>query len=184
MKRVRIDFAARSLRRTLFHTPRLAWVLLGAGICLSVPAALVANQYVAEERSFEAELAARNTRAATPLAAQAAVRAPAAPLLTAAQASAVNAAILQLNLPWRDLHDAIKAATPASVALLALEPDAKRRVLRVTAEARSSDDMLAYVERMQNVAWFAGVALTRHEINDQDPNRPIRFQFEAQWRPQ
>jgi Tfp pilus assembly protein PilN len=106
------------------------------------------------------------------------------PVATEAQAAAVNAAILQLNLPWRALHDAVKAATPPTVALLALEPDARRRTLRITAEARGSDEMLAYVDRMQRQDWFADVALTRHEINEQDPNRPIRFQLDAQWRPQ
>lgn len=183
MKRIRIDFAEPGLRRTLFHTPRLAWVLLGAGIALCVPAALLASQYLAEERAFEAELAARRPAAASPspLALQAAARAP---RVSPAQAGAVNAAIMQLNLPWRDLHDAVAAATPPTVALLALEPDAKRRVLRITAEARGSDDMLAYIERMGRLDWFEGVALTRHEINEQDPNRPIRFQFDAQWRPQ
>ncbi|MET0981635.1 MAG: PilN domain-containing protein [Telluria sp.] len=181
MKRVRIDFAPPGLRRTLFHTPRLAWLLLAAGVCLAVPAALYANHYQSEQREFEAELAARSARVAAPLAVQAAARAPVA---TPAQAAAVNAAILQLNLPWRDLHDAVAGATPASVALLALEPDAKRRVLRITAEARSSDDMLAYVGRLQELDWFAHVALSRHEINEQDPNRPIRFQLDAQWRPQ
>jgi Tfp pilus assembly protein PilN len=181
MKRIRIDFAAPSLRRTLFHTTPLAWLLLGAGVCLALPAAFYARHYLAEERAFEAELAARSARSAAPVALPVAVRAPVA---TEAQAVAVNAAILQLNLPWRSLHDAVRAATPASVALLALEPDAKRRVLRITAEARSSDDMLAYVERMQGQDWFDNVALTRHEINEQDPNRPIRFQLDAQWRPQ
>jgi hypothetical protein len=44
-----------------------------------------------------------------------------------AQADAVNAAVMQLNLPWRALHDAVAAATPASIALLALEPDARKR---------------------------------------------------------
>ncbi|MFC5462372.1 PilN domain-containing protein [Massilia niabensis] len=181
MKRVRIDFAPPGLRRTLFHTPRLAWLILAAGVCLALPAALYANHYLTEKHAFEAELAARNARVAAPLALPVAVRAPVA---SEAQAAAVNAAILQLNLPWRDLHDAVAATTPAAVALLALEPDAKRRVLRITAEARSSDDMLAYVERVQDLEWFANVALTRHEINEQDPNRPIRFQLDAQWRPQ
>jgi Tfp pilus assembly protein PilN len=166
------------VRRTLFHTPRLAWLMLAAGVLLAVPAALVANRYLDEQRAFEAQLAARTARVAAPVAAPTVARAPVA---TEAQAAAVNAAILQLNLPWRDLHDAVASATPASVALLALEPDAKRRVLRITAEARASDDMFTYVERLQGLDWFAHVALTRHEINEQDPNRPIRFQLDAQW---
>src|SRR5690606_29033155 len=138
MKRVRIDFAPGGLRRTLYRTPRLAWLLVAAGVCLAVPAALYAHHYLDEQRAFEAELAASRARVAAPLEVRTAARTPVA---SEAQVAAVNAAILQLNLPWRDLHDAVATATPASVALLALEPDAKRRVLRITAEARGSDDM-------------------------------------------
>ena len=115
--------------------------------------------------------------------ARAPVAAPARPPLPPAQASAVNAAVQQLNLPWRGLHDAVQAATPATIALLALEPDAKKSSVRITAEAKSSDDMIAYVEQLQHVEWFSTVLLARHEINEQDRNKPIRFQIDAQWRP-
>ena len=99
-----------------------------------------------------------------------------------AQAGAVNASVQQLNLPWRGLHDAVQAATPATIALLALEPDARKSSVRITAEAKNSDDMIAYVEALQRVEWFTTVLLARHEINEQDANRPIRFQIDAQWR--
>jgi Tfp pilus assembly protein PilN len=181
MKRVHIDFAPPGVRRTLFRTPRHAYALAWAALCLGGPAAIHAYGYLNAQRAWEAQLAARHARAGAPLATPVALRPPVA---TEGQAAAVNAAILQLNLPWRALHDAVKAATPPTVALLALEPDAKRRTLRITAEARGSDEMLAYVERLQREDWFADVALTRHEINEQDPNRPIRFQLDAQWRPQ
>ncbi len=93
----------------------------------------------------------------------------------------MNAAVLQLNLPWRALHDAIAAATPKDIALLALEPDPRRRSMKITAEARTSDEMIAYVERLKQQELFGAVALLRHEINELDPNRPIRFQLDAQW---
>jgi len=89
---------------------------------------------------------------------------------------------MQLNLPWRGLHDAIQAATPAAIALLALEPDARKGSVRITAEARTSDDMIAYVGQLQRIDWFGTVLLARHEINEQDPNRPIRFQIDARWK--
>ena len=93
------------------------------------------------------------------------------------------AAAQQLNLPWRGLYDAVQAATPATIALLALEPDAKKNSVRITAEAKGSDDMIAYVEQLERIEWFSTVLLARHEINEQDKNRPIRFQIDAQWRP-
>ena len=98
-----------------------------------------------------------------------------------AQATAVNAAVAQLNIPWRDLLDAVESATPKEVALLSLEPDAHKNILRGVAEAKTSDDMLSYVEQLKKPGFFDLVVLTKHEVNEQDPNKPLRFQFEAHW---
>jgi Tfp pilus assembly protein PilN len=181
MKRVRIDFAPPSLRRTLFRTPRLAWVPVVAGLALCAVAATAAGHYLQQQRAYQAQLLALNARTQAPAAVAVALRQPP---VRQEQADAVNAAILQLNLPWRSLQDALRAATPSTVALLALEPDARKRTLRITAEARGSDEMIGYVEQLQRQEWFASVTLARHEINDQDPNHPLRFQIDAQWRAQ
>jgi len=97
------------------------------------------------------------------------------------QAQFVNSAIGQLNLPWRDLQDAVLAATPRQIALLALEPEPRKQLLKLTAEAKSSDDMVAYVAQLKQQELFSSVTLIRHEINEQDANRPLRFQVEAIW---
>lgn len=180
MKKVRVDFAPPSLARTWHRTPRGAWSLLFAVLAL-VPA-LGSNiaQYRALQRQ-EAQRMAQAAQARARAVARAPVAAPAR-VVPPAQASAVNVSVQQLNLPWRGLHDAVQAATPASIALLALEPDAKKSSVRITAEAKSSDDMIAYVEALQKIDWFSTVLLARHEINEQDRNRPIRFQIDAQWR--
>ena len=139
---------------------------------------------IAQYRGLQRVDAQRLAQAA-PARARAIARAPvAAParVVPPAQAGAVNASVQQLNVPWRGLHDAVQAATPATIALLALEPDAKKSSVRITAEAKSSDDMIAYVEQLQRLEWFSAVLLARHEINEQDRNRPIRFQIDAQWR--
>ena len=47
---------------------------------------------------------------------------------------------------------------------------------------RNSDDMVGYVQVLKQQEFFSGAALVRHEIEAQDPNKPIRFQVEAQWR--
>ncbi|MFN3789986.1 PilN domain-containing protein [Massilia sp.] len=179
MKRTHIDFAPRTLRRALFRVPpRFAGFLFLAAILCFVLVSQV-RQYQEEREGLEALQAAiaARSQAARPLP----VAAPPKFTVSAAQAQAVNDAVMQLNLPWRDLVEAVRAATPGNVALLALEPDAKRRTLRITAEAKSSDDMLAYVARMEEQGWFASSALVRHEIAEQEPNRPLRFQISAQW---
>jgi Tfp pilus assembly protein PilN len=180
MNKVRIDFAPPSLGRALFRGPRTALTLLCAALALTPLLASNITQYRRLLREQDAVQAQALAVAARTQAARVAVpvRAP----VPAAQADAVNAAVLQLNLPWRALHDTVQSATPSGIALLALEPDAKRRSLRITAEARSSDDMIGYVEGLRRQDWFDAVALVRHEINEQDPNRPIRFQIDAAWK--
>ena len=179
MKRLEIDFAPRSWRRTLHHTRASAWILTGVALLLCVAAGALGARLLAQQRADRAQLHAALTRAKAPV--MVSVAAPAQPIPDA-QAAAVNSAVMQLNLPWRALHDAVGAATPARIALLALEPDARRRSIKITAEAKTSDAMIGYVEALKEQDLFAGVALTRHEINELDPNRPIRFQLEAEWR--
>lgn len=178
LKPLRIDFAPPSLARTWFHASRPARALAGLALILAVVAGVQAWRLM-EQRRVDAEQVARVVqRHAAPVQA-----APTQAKVTVSipQAAAVNAAVLQLNLPWRTLHDAINAATPSTVALLALEPDARKHLVRITAEARGSDDMIAYIEQLQQQTWFTNVALTHHETNDVDPNKPVRFQIEAQW---
>jgi len=180
MKRTRIDFAPPGLRRTLFRAPPRLVFLAPAIVLLLATAAGQGQQYLERQAELAALQAATAARTQAPLAQRSAAPAPHI-VIAPAEASAVNAAVMQLNLPWRDLAEAVAGATPPSVALLSLEPDAKRRQLRITAEARSSDDMLAYVSRMQAEEGFSSVVLTRHEVMEQDPNRPLRFQISAQW---
>jgi Tfp pilus assembly protein PilN len=182
MKKVNIDFAPPSVARSILRTPRQTWAVLWM-VLFAVMALIGANAGLRREQG-EVELLRAQSQAQLRTQAQAraapiAVRPP----VPEAQANAVNAAVLQLNLPWRALHDAVQAGTPANIALLALEPDARKNTVRITAEAKSSDDMIAYVEQLQKGDWFSAVSLTRHEINEQDSNRPIRFQLDARWRP-
>lgn len=179
MKRTHIDFAPRSLRRTLLRVPPRFAGLLFCTACLCFVMATALIRYQDERADLEALQAAIAARSNTPRPLM--VAAQPASTIPQAQAQAVNDAVMQLNLPWRDLVEAVRAATPGNVALLALEPDAKRRTLRITAEARDSDDMLAYVAKMEEQGWFQSVALVRHEVAEQEPNRPLRFQISAQW---
>jgi Tfp pilus assembly protein PilN len=181
MKKMHIDFAPPGLARSLFRAPRQTWAMVLALFCIGC--ALFGASAGLHKRQWEVELLRAQSQVAIRAQARAEVPVVARAPVPEAQAAAVNAAVLQLNLPWRALHDALQAGTPANIALLALEPDAKKSSLRITAEAKSSDDMIAYVEQLQKADWFTTVTLARHEINEQDPNRPIRFQIDALWRP-
>lgn len=178
MKRLQIDFAPNSARRAVARTAALAWLLAMVGVVGCVSGTLRVSSLMQQHRALD--LDAQNVQA------KLAERALRKPLLRKfdipeAQAGAVNSAILQLNLPWRDVLDAVQSATPNSVALLALEPDAKKRLLKGVAEVKASDGMIAYIEQLKQQPFFDAVVLTRHETNEQDPNKPLRFQFEAYW---
>ena len=178
MRAIRLDFAAPGWRRALYrlHPAWLAAGLLGLALCGG--AALAGWQLLEQRRAYEHQLRHQQERRAA--LAQPRPQAPRS-VIAPAQAAFVNGAVLQLNLPWRELQDAVAAATPANVALLALEPDPRKRVLKLGAETKNSDDMIAYIEQLKQQELFSSVVLIHHEINEQDPNRPLRFQLEAQW---
>ena len=178
MKAMHIDFAPRSSGRVIASMRPLHWLLAAGGLALGAGglAALheLTQQQDARQAALEQVQAQTDTRAA-------AAAGPRKSPISAAQASAVNRAIQQLNLPWSSLLTAIERATPASVALLELEPDANRQLVKGVAEAHTTAVMFAYITRLKQQPFLGNVILTRHEVNDQDENRPVRFEFEAEW---
>jgi hypothetical protein len=87
-----------------------------------------------------------------------------------------------LLLPWKDLFVALEKAAMPDVALLSVEPDATKREVRITAEAKDTATLFAYVKRLESVPRFHDVHLMRHEIREDDKQHPIRFTVAAFWR--
>ena len=108
-------------------------------------------------------------------------RIPARTALSPAQTDTINRAIRQLNLPWERLFFEVESRLNGRIALLALEPDAANRVLRLHAEAKSAEDMLDFVRALETSTFLDEAILVRHEINEADRNRPLRFVAEARW---
>jgi hypothetical protein len=104
---------------------------------------------------------------------------PAAGARPEAELKSADAALRQLSLPWGDFVAAVEAAAGDDVALLLLQPDAVQRVLRVNAEARSADAMFAYLRRLGDAAVLADVHLVGHQIQLDDPRKPVQFSVQA-----
>lgn len=102
--------------------------------------------------------------------------------LRAEEIAAANAVIRQLALPWEDMFNAFELATNDEVALLSMEPDAKKRLVRVTAESKATTGMLSYIKRLQQSALLDEVVLQKHEEQSRDPDRPIRFVVTSVWK--
>jgi len=105
-----------------------------------------------------------------------------APTIPEQRASAINNAIARLNIPWREVFAAIEAEQPADIALLALLPDARQRVMLVQAEALNHSSMLDFVARLRANSKFEDVYLTKHERREQDIGQPYRFAVQARWK--
>lgn len=94
------------------------------------------------------------------------------------QRQALNVVIQQLNIPWHDVFEQLERATPADVALLSIEPDGQRSVIKIQAEAKSLDTLLLYAAGLQQQGVFGRLTFSKHETNDQDGNKPVRLSFE------
>lgn len=79
------------------------------------------------------------------------------------------------------LFRTLEAIQEPDVALLALTPDTQKQKLRIYAEARSFGAMLSYFRALEQSRAFDEVVLVEHEIQDKDPQRPLRFSLSAAW---
>jgi Tfp pilus assembly protein PilN len=98
------------------------------------------------------------------------------------QRHSLNTVIRQLNTPWQDLFDQLEKTTPPEIALISIEPDAKRATIRLVAEAKRLENLLAYADALQLQGVLGRLTYSKHETNDQDSNKPVRLSFELEIR--
>jgi len=92
---------------------------------------------------------------------------------------AAEAVVRQLTLPWASLIETLERAATREVAVLQLQPDAQTRALRLTAEARNREAMFAYVRRLAAAQSLADVHVLSHQVQLDDPQKPIQFTVQA-----
>ena len=90
--------------------------------------------------------------------------------------------VRQLTLPWASLAESVESAATKDVAILQLQPDAQQRLLRLTAEARHQEAMLEYLRRLAATQVLADVHVVSHQVQHEDPQRPIQFAVQASFR--
>jgi hypothetical protein len=91
----------------------------------------------------------------------------------------------ELTTPWTPLLAELEAASQDSasdIALLSVEPDQSKHIVRVTGESRDLPRVLAYVGRLQTSTLLRYPMLENHEVRSDDPQRPVRFAVSAEWR--
>jgi Tfp pilus assembly protein PilN len=171
--RLRIDFAP-GVRRG----PRAGRWLLATGLVLLALVAAECTRVLAQGARATASLQAAEAR-------RAAAQAPAPAVRPEARQVAMMRATRQvasdLATPWSRLLSALGSTTARDVALLGVEPSVAKRSVRLTAEARDADAMLAYLAELQRDGRLSSVVLVSHQLQAQAPGSPIRFQVQAQW---
>src|SRR5438552_7976521 len=95
------------------------------------------------------------------------------------EAKLAESVVRQLTLPWAKLIGTIEQAASRDVAILQLQPDAEQRLLRLTAEARDREAMFEYLRRLGGAQGLAEVHLVSHQVQREDPQRPIQFAVQA-----
>lgn len=101
------------------------------------------------------------------------------PKRSAAQHKAWERLAAQLGMPWAVWLSQVQSVMPDAVALVAVEPDARLGRTRVQAEARDLDTLMRYAQSLAGLGPVTAVFPIRHEVNEQDPNRPVRMTLDV-----
>jgi hypothetical protein len=165
---VRLDFVVAT------HTSRAAgMVLLLAGIAAVVTLGWAFNEKVAERNHLDAAI-----ESLPKVHRKAVVTDP----KVAAELAVVER---ELSVPWTPLLNELEVAShdlADTVSVLEISPDPAKHVVKITAEARSLPDALAYLERLQKSPLLRYPMLESHERKKDDPEHPVRVKLSAEWR--
>ena len=93
-----------------------------------------------------------------------------------------NDVLNQITLPWDKLFQAVEWSSGKDVALLTIEPDAEKHVVKISGEAKNIEAVLNYVRHLSDQEIFNSVYLQSHQVQEQNPERPVRFALIATWK--
>lgn len=99
----------------------------------------------------------------------------------AAEVKNANDVLLKLSLPWSRLFESVESANSDSMALLGIDPDSKKGVIKISGEAKDFDALLAYIRSLQSSGFFTEVFLHKHQVQENNPDKPIYFILDASW---
>ena len=166
MTRLRIDFApARSWAARPFM-----WIALALALGWCGYEAWRYRELVAAHQALQSDLSAAHSRIG-----EMAGRTAAKSQVSARDWNQAVRTAAQLNAPWGRLLEEVQLSVGDKVALLSMEADVATASLRLQAEAKDMDALVAFAGRLRAVAGFEDVALESHQVSLQDPLLPVRF---------
>lgn len=89
--------------------------------------------------------------------------------------------VQRLSTPWSRLFGALEAAANDQVALVSIEPDAKAGTVLIAGDSKDYLAALTYVLNLSRAGTLSAVQLVRHEVKQNEPNKPVGFSVSAAW---
>jgi len=163
MQRIELDFVRRA--------PRSRWagrVLLAVALGVTGDMAFTFAQLDRAAKAHEAVVARAQPR--TP-----------ARSVTNDELALARDTVERLGLPWTKLFAALESAASDQVALLAIEPDTKTGTVKISGDSKDYLAALGYVLNLSQAEALSNVQLVRHEVRQNDPQRPVAFSISAAW---
>ena len=170
MRALQLDFQRRP------RSSVAGWFLLALGV-VALGGSLQVHRMLAQEAG-EHGAALRRIEAAPPAAM---TQASAPDTGDDAAVVAARQVIERSRLPWAGLFAALESADSEDVALLAITPDVPHQRVKIHAEARNLDAMLAFHRHLQHSDGLGQVVLIDHVVSKDTPEKPVRFHLLAAW---
>jgi Tfp pilus assembly protein PilN len=152
-------------------------LLCAAAVLLLVNGGWLWHAYAKNDR-VQSELDAVQQRT---LASKHVVKAPQTPAAKLAEKQS-QAVLRELTVPWQDLFSIVEDYPDHDVALIGIDQSPAQSQIRITAEAKNFDAMIAYLKYLQTSVLLREAVLNGHLIETNEPGKPVRFQITAVWR--
>lgn len=98
------------------------------------------------------------------------------------QMKRASLALDDLELPWEGLFAAVEGADSGGLGLVALAPDAPSKVLRISGEANSLEDVFAYIKRLNQQTLLQDVYLMSYSAVERQGGTGVQFTIGAKWK--
>lgn len=95
-----------------------------------------------------------------------------------------NGVVQNLALPWDMLFKTVEGTGNVPVALLAVQPDPRKRLVKISGEAKDYAAVLTYLARLDESGTLRNVHLLSHQLKHDDPQHPLLFTIAASWKPE
>ncbi|MFA6971933.1 MAG: PilN domain-containing protein [Gallionella sp.] len=177
MVQLRLDY-----QRGIQPFPWAGAVLLVSALTVLTLVGVYYRELAAKTVSWEAKVRKTATQDQRLTGPQTSQRGTTNTALTALEIKHANEVLQQLTLPWGKLFQAIESSSDKQVALLAMDPDAEKHVVKISGEAKNIAAVLDYIKRLAAQEVFSSVYLQSHQIQQLDPEKPVRFVLLAAWK--